>query len=100
MGANARWQRQSDRRQRGLSRGSEIELHACAGIRGISRGARRGQACADVFSLDAIAAYRPDWPLPRGGEQITLGVMSEFTPKDRTKVRRHPERANYDRELV
>jgi uncharacterized protein len=43
---------------------------------------------------------RPDWPLPRGGEQITLGAMSEFTRTDRTKVKRHPERANYDRELV
>jgi nitroimidazol reductase NimA-like FMN-containing flavoprotein (pyridoxamine 5'-phosphate oxidase superfamily) len=26
--------------------------------------------------------------------------MSEFTPTDRSKVRRHPERASYDRELV
>ncbi|MGA2420971.1 MAG: pyridoxamine 5'-phosphate oxidase family protein [Candidatus Acidiferrum sp.] len=26
--------------------------------------------------------------------------MSEFTPTERTKVRRHPERATYDRELV
>src|SRR5271168_880329 len=26
--------------------------------------------------------------------------MSEFTPTERTKVKRHPERANYDRELV
>jgi len=26
--------------------------------------------------------------------------MSEFTPTERSKVRRHPERASYDRELV
>jgi len=26
--------------------------------------------------------------------------MSEFTPTERTKVKRHAERANYDREVV
>src|SRR6202795_4480416 len=26
--------------------------------------------------------------------------MSEFTPTERSKVKRHPERANYDREVV
>jgi nitroimidazol reductase NimA-like FMN-containing flavoprotein (pyridoxamine 5'-phosphate oxidase superfamily) len=42
----------------------------------------------------------PDWLLPESGVGDSLLGMSEFTPTERTKVKRKPERGTYDRELI
>src|SRR3974390_2396688 len=40
------------------------------------------------------------WCLPAAAVAATLWNMSEFTPTERTQVRRLPKRASYDREVV
>src|SRR6266849_10392676 len=43
---------------------------------------------------------RPDWRLRGGMAKASLLGMSQFTPTERTKVRRKPDRGSYDRELI
>jgi nitroimidazol reductase NimA-like FMN-containing flavoprotein (pyridoxamine 5'-phosphate oxidase superfamily) len=45
-------------------------------------------------------ARNPDWLLLRTPSQSYAQAMSEFTPTERTKVRRKPDRGTYDRELI
>jgi nitroimidazol reductase NimA-like FMN-containing flavoprotein (pyridoxamine 5'-phosphate oxidase superfamily) len=42
----------------------------------------------------------PDWRLLGGLAAARLLAMSQFTPTERTKVRRKPDRGSYDRELI
>src|SRR5260370_11576099 len=42
----------------------------------------------------------PDWRLRGGWAEARLLGMSQFTPNERTKVRRKPDRVSYDRELL
>ena len=43
---------------------------------------------------------RPDWGLRPGAYNGYSARMSHFTPTERTKVRRKPDRGSYDRELI
>jgi nitroimidazol reductase NimA-like FMN-containing flavoprotein (pyridoxamine 5'-phosphate oxidase superfamily) len=42
----------------------------------------------------------PDWHLPRTACPSYSACMSNFTPTERTKVHRKPDRGSYDRELI
>ena len=58
VGFDARRQRQSDWRQRGLSSGSEVELHACAGVCWVPRGAGRSSRRSRIRTRQKESASR------------------------------------------